>query len=424
MSGQASDETVSGIACDLTGTITAYGVGAERLFGWKPEELIGKEKVTIFHQKQKVGILVPRLLRTATSRGIFKEEVTLVRKDGSEFRAILTVRPLEKEGRIVGYMGVTKPLPPEQAITPRKPSLLQTWWQELRAPFLLLPLIFVPTGVALAWLHGAFNPVYAVLTLIGVVALHASVNVLNDYFDYRSGIDLLTTPTPFSGGSRILPEGLLAPSSVLLGGNLFLALGTAIGLYFLYTFAFDPVLLLLLAISVLSVTGYSKLASWGVGEFFVGLNFGPLLVLGTYYVQTRQITWAPILAGTTLGLLTAAILYINQFPDFEADKAKGRFHLVVRLGKPTAARVFKYLLASAYGIIVLGVLLRILPFYTLLTLLTIPRARYAVQTLEREYDKLLELIPGMAATVLTTLHTGVLLLVGLILGGLLPPLPF
>jgi PAS domain S-box-containing protein len=102
--------TYSGIACDAMGTVTSYGVGAQQIFGWKPEELIGKQKVTIFHEPEAVGNLVPRLLKTAAETGQFEEEVTLVRKNGTKFRGVLTVRPLKKGSEIVGYMGITKPV--------------------------------------------------------------------------------------------------------------------------------------------------------------------------------------------------------------------------------------------------------------------------------------------------------------------------
>ena len=105
-----ADETYSGIACDTTGTVTSYGIGAQRIFGWTPEEIVGMQKVTVFHEPEAVEKLVPRLLKTAAETGKFEEEVTLVRKDGSKFKALLTVRPLKKNEEIVGYMGITKPL--------------------------------------------------------------------------------------------------------------------------------------------------------------------------------------------------------------------------------------------------------------------------------------------------------------------------
>ncbi|TMP98087.1 MAG: PAS domain S-box protein, partial [Thaumarchaeota archaeon] len=307
----------SGIACDNTGVITSYGIGAKKLFGWTADEVVGKKSVTIFHEPQAIATLVPRLLKTAAETGKFEEEVTLVRKDGSKFLGLLTVRPIKKGEEIVGYMGLTRPIK-EIARSPVKVSRGRhnIWVRELRAPFLLLPAIFVPVGLLMAWSQGSFNPLYAVLTMAGAVSLHASVNVLNDYFDFTSGIDLATTPTPFSGGSTILPSNLLTPKGVLSEGLLFLSIGTAVGAYFVVQFAFDPVVLAFTGIAVVTILAYSSfLSKWGIGELVTGINFGPLLLLGTYYVQTRTLAVQPMLVGAVLGILTAGILYINEFPD-------------------------------------------------------------------------------------------------------------
>jgi PAS domain S-box-containing protein len=92
----------------VKGIITSYGAGAQQLFGWTADEVVGKQSVVIFHEPDAVQTLVPRLLKTAAETGKFEEEVTLVRKDGSKFRGLLTVRPLKKSNEISGYMGVTK----------------------------------------------------------------------------------------------------------------------------------------------------------------------------------------------------------------------------------------------------------------------------------------------------------------------------
>lgn len=418
---EEAEYSYSGIACDNTGVITSYGIGATKLFGWRADEVIGKQSVTIFHEPQALATLVPRLLRTAAETGKFEEEVTLVRKDGSKFLAMLTVRPIKKGGDIVGYMGLTRPIrevtqsPVE--IAPRQHGV---WIRELRAPFLLLPAIFVPVGLLMAWGQGSFNPLYAVLTLAGALCLHASVNVLNDYFDYTSGIDLITAPTPFSGGSTILPSKLLTPKSVLTGGLLFLSVGTAVGAYFVVRFAFDPVVLAITGIAVASILAYSSfLSKWGIGELVTGLNFGPLLVLGTYYVQTRALAVQPLVVGGVLGILTAGILYINEFPDVDADGSRGRRDLVVRWGKQAAASRFKVLLASAYVVLVLGVASGLVTPLALLGLLTIPKARSAARILDNTKGKTPELIPGMAAMVMTTLLTGVLLALAYLAQGLI-----
>ncbi|MDA4131213.1 MAG: prenyltransferase [Thaumarchaeota archaeon] len=290
------------------------------------------------------------------------------------------------------------------------------WVRELRAPFLLLPLIFVPVGLAISWAHGSFNLLYAILTLAGALFLHAGVNVLNDYFDYKSGIDIITTPTPFSGGSRILPGKELTPNNVLGAGLLFLLGGVLIGGFFVVELSYSPLLILILAVAAISVLGYSPVfAKIAIGELLAGLNFGPLLVLGTFYVQTRTIALEPIFVGACLGILTSCILYINEFPDTAADSQKGRFHLVARWGKAVAAKRFGFLIGSAYAVLVLGVLLRIVTPFALISLLTVPKAIRANRILSAKFDSPMELIPGMAETVMTTLWTGVLILAGYII---------
>ncbi len=286
------------------------------------------------------------------------------------------------------------------------------WIKELRAPFLMLPAIFVPVGLAMAWDAGSFSLLTAVLTLVGVLSLHASVNVLNDYFDFRSGIDLATTPTPFSGGSTVLPAKELTPTSVLYGGVAFLVTGLGIGFYFVYSFSFNPVLIAIISIAAVSVVGYSPLISrYGVGELFAGLNFGPLLLFGTYYLQTRKVAVEPILVGIALGILVACILYINEFPDTTADEESGRRHLVVRWGKAKAASRFRIFIVSAYLVIVAGVIASLVTPLALLSLLAFPKVWSATKILRQNYEKTMELIPGMAATVMATLLTGALLFV-------------
>ena len=168
------------------------------------------------------------------------------------------------------------------------------WIRELRVPFLLLPVVCVPVGTAIALYHGSFNPIVALLTLTGVLCLHGSVNVLNDYFDYRSGIDIITIPTPFSGGSRILPDKRLTPKRVLVEGLVLLAGGLCIGAYFVVSFAYDPILISILAFAALSTVAYSPLISkHGLGEAAAGVGLGLLVVLGSYYVQVRRIISSP-----------------------------------------------------------------------------------------------------------------------------------
>ena len=312
---------------------------------------------------------------------------------------------------------------------------LEVWAKELRIPFLSLPIIFVPLGIMVAYFDVSnINLFHALLTLIGVLSLHASVNVLNDYFDYKSGIDVATTPTPFSGGSRVLPEKLLSPNNVLMGGIILLIIGSSIGLYFLNYFEFNSILLGIIVISILSVILYSPvLSTLGLGELTVFLNFGPLLFSGVYFIQSAGncsncfygLEIEAIIVGSIVGLMTTGILYINQFPDTEADKSKGRRHLVARLGKKKAVSLYNYIMGASYIIIiisavtpfVIGIGIPLTCIIALATFSLTPKGNFrtASKILGKEYEKIMELITAMGNTVMTTIQTGILLLIGYII---------
>lgn len=299
-------------------------------------------------------------------------------------------------------------------------SKLSTWIKEFRLPFLLVTISAVSIGLASVWaMHHVFNLLYAVLTLLGACCLHLSVNILNDYFDYKSGIDLKTTQTPFSGGSGILPKKLLEPASVYRAGLLFLAVATIIGIYFTIVRGW-PVLVLLL-IGATSVYFYSqKISTWGIGELFAGLNFGPLLVLGTYYVQMQALALEPLYVGLIPGTLTAAVLYINEFPDFFADISGGRYHIPARLGKERAVKGYTALMLTVYALIILGVAVRIMPTLSLIALASLPIAVKGIRIARKQYTKIVELIPAMASTIITNALTGLLLTAAYIIHGIFP----
>src|SRR5438132_7559202 len=113
--GKAFTTETSVITCNMEGVVQQYAADAADLFGWSPEEVIGKMSVAAFHVPENVPVLVPRLLREAVEKGKFEEEVTLMRKDGARFRAILTLRPMFRDGQQGGFRGKTRPL-----ATPRK----------------------------------------------------------------------------------------------------------------------------------------------------------------------------------------------------------------------------------------------------------------------------------------------------------------
>jgi 1,4-dihydroxy-2-naphthoate octaprenyltransferase len=150
----------------------------------------------------------------------------------------------------------------------------------------------------------------------------------------------------------------------------------------------------------------------GLGELFVGLNFGPLMVAGTVFALSGSLTWLDFFVGVPIGLLTTAILWINQFPDLEADAITGKHNLVVVLGRQRARWGYFLLIVSAFGSALIGVFVGLLPLTALLMMAGIPIAVYATLILFRHYSDR-TLIKANSTTILLHFVSGLLLVVGL-----------
>ncbi|HCO96841.1 MAG TPA: hypothetical protein DIU00_23360 [Phycisphaerales bacterium] len=293
---------------------------------------------------------------------------------------------------------------------------LKIWLLETRPQFLLLSVTLVLLGTAIARHEGCFDLLRFVLTLIGLLLAHTSVNVLNDYFDYKSGIDLETTRTPFSGGSGVLPGGLLKPEGVYIYGVGCLMAALAIGIYLTFISGWQLLPLILLGGPVIYFYT-SHLTKWLAGEFWAGLGLGTLPVLGTYFVQTGHYSAEAVVASIAPGFLTANLLLLNEFPDVEADKKGGRYNLVIVLGPKTAGRLYAGLMVMTYLCIIVGVASKLMPPAALIGLVSIPFALKAISVTFKQYDNIQELIPALKANVITILGTNALVAIGYLLSG-------
>lgn len=285
---------------------------------------------------------------------------------------------------------------------------------ELRAPFFTASVLPVILGTMIAWARkGVFHSGLFMLTMAGGILLHAGTNVINDYFDYLSGADDENRDfvRPFTGGSRLIQTGRLTPRDVLAEAVLLYAAGCLIGLYLVNRVGYG--VLLLGSIGVLSGLLYTwpsmALVSRGLGEIAIGLNFGTLMTLGAYYVQTRSMSWEPVVASLPLALLIAAVVFINQFQDMKADALVGKWHWVVRLGRRRAASVYAMLLIFSYVAAVAGVALGVLPVGGLAMLLTFPLALKAIGVARVYYSSSQALVPANATTIVLHAATGVVL---------------
>ena len=292
--------------------------------------------------------------------------------------------------------------------------MLSDWFRVIRIRFLLASVIAVSAGLALSWWHGVQIDIwYAIMTLGGVLALHASVDLLNDYWDYKRGIDTLTQRTKMSGGTGVLPEGLLEPTQVYRAGIIFLIIGGLIGSYFV---VIDGIIIgLILAFAVLSIYFYStKIVDSGLAELFVTVK-GTMIVLGTYFIQSSEINISSIMAGIFVGVLSSLVLFITSFPDYEADKAKGRKTLVIFLGKQKATTMFWIFPIIAYSVLISGIIYEIFPLYCIISLAVVPLIIKAGLKLKQNFDEIPGLVPAMSSTITFSRITGTLFVIGFIL---------
>ena len=247
---------------------------------------------------------------------------------------------------------------------------LKTLAASTRPPFLLLTLSSVLLGYAVArQAVDGIETVMLLLVLAGALCAHASVNLLNEYFDFRSGLDLLTRRTPFSGGSGALPADPDSDTAVMMLGFGALAISVAIGLYLAR--AVGPGILLVGIPGVLLIVAYTQWLTRRPWLCLVapGLAFGPLMVAGTAFVLTGEYTVAAAVTSMVPFFLASNLLLLNQYPDVDADRAVGRCHLLIVHGARAGAIVYVIFLAGAFAVPVLGVMAGYLPAGALIGLL-------------------------------------------------------
>ena len=292
--------------------------------------------------------------------------------------------------------------------------MITIWLRAIRIRFLFASIIAVINGLTVSlWKNGAFDITYAILTCGGVICLHASVDLLNDYWDYRRGIDQVTKRTKFSGGTGILPENLLRPKTVYVAGMLFLLLGSLIGVYFVAIRGIT--IAIILAFAILSIYFYSiKIVNVGLGELFVAIK-SAMIVIGTFYVQTGLIDMAALYVGIIVGTLSASVLFVNSFPDHDADRDNGRRTLVIILGKKRGAKLLPLFVIVSYSLILIGILLGYTKLYSLISFISIPVAVSAIRELKENSQKVEKLVPAMTMTLLYSRITGISLAVSLLL---------
>lgn len=284
----------------------------------------------------------------------------------------------------------------------------------MRLPFLVLNPACVGLGAAIAaWSGSEISIFYLILTFIGAVSAHISVNALNEYSDFKSGLDFTTKPTPFSGGSGTLPKAPEKAHFALITGLIAFAITALIGIYFLWVRG-----LWLLPLGVLGLFIIVTYTGWLTkNPFFCliapGLGFGPLMVMGTAFVLSGSYSWTSFVASLVPFFLVSDLLLLNQFPDMEADKGVGRRHIIIVMGKKAGVRVYGVFLAGAFATIIFGYLLGLFPLGSLLALAALVIAIPTVIGVSKYTDDIPKLMPYMGRNVVINILTPVLLAIGL-----------
>ncbi len=285
----------------------------------------------------------------------------------------------------------------------------------MRIPFLVITPASVLLGLGTAvWTAGHVSIYYFILALLGAVSAHISVNAFNEYFDFKSGLDLKTSRTPFSGGSGTLPERPAMACCVLYTAVITFAVTVFMGLFFIYVRG-----LWLLPVGVLGLLTIFAYTPWLSGSPLLclvapGVGFGPLMVMGTHFVLTGEYSLPAFIASLVPFFLISDLLLLNQFPDIEADRNVGRRNFPIVVGRRNSGFIYGVFLLMAYLSIIFGACFGFLPEITLIGLLTVIMAVPAFVGGIRYRENIEKLIPYMGLNVIICVVTPVLVAAGLL----------
>jgi 1,4-dihydroxy-2-naphthoate octaprenyltransferase len=263
--------------------------------------------------------------------------------------------------------------------TASRPSGLAKWARVTRAPFLTATLVPVAIGLVWSMQRGSVDWFLLPAVAVGAIALHVAANCFNDYFDWKSGADEINEDfvEGVTGGSRALQRDRGDPDTMYRTAAIASLVATGCGVALLVTRGWGIVAFGLVGLATAyfyTAPPLRLVARRGLGELVVGLNFGPLMVAGASFALTGTFRATDLVVGLPIGLLTTAILWVNEFPDADADAEVDKNHLVVTLGRSTARWGYVALLIAAFGTVAATVFTGVLPREALLFGLGLPLA--------------------------------------------------
>ena len=304
----------------------------------------------------------------------------------------------------------------------RHRNVITRWIKAFRLQFVPTSVFPALLGSVIAWVTFCkFHFLYFVLVISGVILHHIALNVIDDVFDYLHEVDRSQgkAKNPYTGGSGVLTENLLSVAEMLVVTIIcyLLAIFTAIYL----TLAVGWPVLIFVGIGLFSSVFYSvppiRYGYRGFGELSLLVNFGPVICLGAFYVQTRTIAWEPCIISLIPGFLMWSMIVINEIPDYEEDRQAGKLNLVARFGRKLGVFLYVAGLISAYATLLLAVLFGVTSFYMLLGFFSLPIAYNSFRLLKENYRDKLKMIPANLAAIKVHAFTMSCLILGYLAEG-------
>ncbi len=421
------------ITCDMEGRIETFGKGAEDIFGYSADEVIGKKRVSVFSPGNVVLGHITKWLATASEKGEFQTDTTFLHKDGSPIPAHIRITPtfstVDGVKTQIGYCGQTKVL---EGANPAETMPKDPWWLKMLSALVITRLPFlsatwIPVILASVWAYnggvaaaGAFDWSLFGVVFLGASFLHLTANTFNDYFDWKAGTDQANNDyfLQYSGGSRSLELGIITEGGLFKLASSFLVLAAACGVFVMFgTWSRGTDLFwygLAGAVGGLFYTAppFKLSARRGLGELSIGLLFGPVLTMGTVFALTGVHSWSAFWLGIPVGLLTTAILWLNQFPDTPSDIATGKVHLVATLGTRNARWGYLALMAGSFAALTMLYTSEIVATGALLGLAALPGAVYLTLKVFQDYEKR-TLAKTCANTIYFQMVAGTLMILGI-----------
>lgn len=308
--------------------------------------------------------------------------------------------------------------------TGQRPGTVSAWIQAFRLHYVPTSILPALLGSVIAWAtFKEFNFWYFVMVIVGVALHHMGLNMIDDVFDFLHAVDRShgDAKNPYTGGSGVLTEGLLPAGQVLLASVLCYLIGTMIAIYL--TIAIGWPVFLLALVGMFSSVFYTmpplRYGYRGFGELSLLFNFGPVICLGAFYVQTRSFSWEPFIISLVPGFLMWSMIVINEIPDYEEDRAAGKLNLVARFGRKRGVTLYVAGLVCAYAVMLVSASSGMASLGVLLGLLTIPVAYSAFRILNENYMDRIKIAPANLATIKIHALTLTCLIIGYLAAGVL-----